>query len=405
MEPEYDFVCLSHLRWDFVYQRPQHLMTRAAREGRRVFFIEEPIPDEEQRLEIRASDKDGVVIVAPHLPPSLSPNGQADAMKGLMDELCDTQGLCRYVAWYYSPMALTFARHLEPLATVYDCMDELSAFLGAPIELRALEKELLERANLVFTGGRSLYEAKRLRHPRVRLFPSSIDAGHFRGARRPQPDPSDQGAIPHPRIGFFGVIDERMDLDLVDRIAYLMPEWQLVFLGPVIKIDESSLPRRENIHYLGQKRYDDLPRYLAGWDVAVMPFAHNEATRFISPTKTLEYLAGGKPVVSTPIHDVVHPYGEQGLVHIAESADEFVQAIEEATREDLAARLRDVEVVLAQTSWDRTWQSMSALVSALVEEQKTTIEHLIKGIPPVFVEQAFESTPFGGGRRVAREGA
>src|SRR4051794_1186902 len=208
-------------------------------------------------------------------------------------------------------MALAFTYHLRPLGVVYDCMDELSAFAGAPASLRARERELLTRADVVFTGGQSLYEAKRGAHPNVHAFPSSVDVNHFAAARRRHDDPPDQQAIPRPRIGFFGVVDERMDMALLSGVAERRPDWHLVLLGPVVKIDPAVLPERANVHHLGPKPYAELPQYIASWDVAMLPFARNEATRFISPTKTPEYLAAGRPVVSTSIRDVVRPYGEQ----------------------------------------------------------------------------------------------
>ena len=209
-------------------------------------------------------------------------------------------------------MSLAFSDHLAPGLIVYDCMDELSAFRGAPPELVEREVELMCRANLVFTGGYSLYEAKRQRHDNAHPFPSSVDVEHFAAARRPQHDPDDQAEIPHPRLGFYGVIDERLDIALIEQVARMRPDWQIVLVGPVVKIDPAELPQRDNIHYLGGKTYDELPQYLSGWDVAIMPFALNESTRFISPTKTPEYLAGGCPVVSTPITDVVRTYGDTG---------------------------------------------------------------------------------------------
>jgi UDP-galactopyranose mutase len=257
---------------------------------------------------------------------------------------------------------LQFTRHLRPRAVVYDCMDELSAFRGASPLLRGLESELMSRADLVFTGGQSLYEAKRGLHPSVYAFPSSIDAEHFASARDVSEEPADQTGLPHPRLGFFGVVDERFDIGLLDEVARLRPEWQLVIIGPVVKIDPASLPRRDNIHYLGMKSYEELPAYLSGWDVALLPFALNESTRFISPTKTPEYLAAGKPVVSTSIRDVVRPYGQEGLVHIADTPAEFVAACEAALGEDASSRQEKVDAFLAQTSWDRTWADMSALI-------------------------------------------
>jgi len=251
-------------------------------------------------------------------------------------------------------------------------MDELTAFQGASPLLRGLESELMLRADLVFTGGQSLYEAKRDRHSRVYAFPSSIDASHFRAAREIAEEPADQTSIPHPRLGFFGVIDERLDIGLLEEVARMRPEWQLVMIGPVVKIDPASLPRRDNIHYLGMKSYEELPAYLSGWDVALLPFARNDSTRFISPTKTPEYLAAGRPVVSTSIRDVVRPYGQEGYVRIADTAEEFVAACEAALAEDATARQERVDPFLAQNSWDITWESMSALIDGAVTARRAS---------------------------------
>jgi glycosyltransferase involved in cell wall biosynthesis len=373
-----DLVCLSHLRWDFVYQRPQHLMSRFARD-RRVFFFEEPVPSADiegpPRLEVHERPG-GIRVAVPNLPTGLSPEESEAAQRNLLHGLLADHGITDYVLWYYTPMALAFSEGLTPSAVVYDCMDELSLFRGAPPVLVQRETQLLQRADLVFTGGQSLYEAKRERHSDVHAFPSSIEAEHFGRARRPVSegaDPRDQAAIPHPRLGYFGVIDERIDLDLLAAVAEARPDWQVVMVGPVVKIDPGTLPRRANLHYLGMKSYDELPSYLAGWDAALMPFARNESTRFISPTKTPEYLAGGRPVVSTPIRDVVRPYGELDLVEIAEDAPGFVAAVERALarwgeggteREDW---LRRVDELLAKGSWNRTSRHMSDLIDAVVE--------------------------------------
>ena len=232
----------------------------------------------------------------------------AEQRRLVMNLLCP-QEVERPILWFYTPMALQYADAITPAATVYDCMDELSAFKDAPAELHRLEAELLQQADVVFTGGISLDEAKRARHPNVHAFPSAVDAEHFGKARGRLPDPADQEPIGRPRLGFCGVIDERLDCELVASLARLRPDWQLIFVGPVVKIDPASLPRAANVHYLGGKTYDQLPGYMANWDIALMPFARNEATRFISPTKTPEYLAAGKPVVSTPITDVVRRWG------------------------------------------------------------------------------------------------
>jgi UDP-galactopyranose mutase len=358
-----DLVCLSHLRWNFVFQRPQHLLSRFARE-RRVFFFEEPVYGPGQpRLQVTQSPE-GVWVAVPHLPEGLEEHQVVDAQRGLLNELLATHGVQRYVTWYYTPMALPFTRHLYPLATVYDCMDELSAFRGAPPGLLRNEAELLQRADLVFTGGQSLYEAKKDRHHSVHAFPSSVDVAHFASARASVAEPEDQAAIAHPRLGFFGVVDERMDLALLEAVADARPDWQLVIIGPVVKIDPASLPRRPNLHFLGGKPYAQLPTYLAGWDVALMPFARNESTRFISPTKTPEYLAAGKPVVSTSIRDVVRPYGELRLVHIADAPEDFVRACEAALKEERTTWLPRVDAYLATMSWDSTWSRMKVLLDA-----------------------------------------
>jgi UDP-galactopyranose mutase len=357
---EPDLICLSHLRWNFVFQRPQHLLTRCAHE-RRVFYIEEPLYDAAGLPHFELQQSGRVIVVVPHL---VNSTNAPRVLRRLMDELIVEQRIQRYVLWYYTPMALAFTDHLTPDAIVYDCMDELSAFKNAPAELTRREAQLMRKAGLVFTGGQSLYEAKRHAHPHVHAFPSSVDVEHFAEARRITRDPADQATIPHPRLGFFGVIDERMDLELLEGVAAARPDWHLVMLGPVVKIDAAMLPQLLNIHYLGSRTYQELPHYIAGWDVALLPFARNEATRFISPTKTPEYLAAGKPVVSTSIRDVVRPYGQQGLVRIADTVDAFVDACEAALKEDAAVRLRNADVFLRQTSWDGTWTRMRHLVES-----------------------------------------
>jgi len=359
-------LCLSHLRWNFVFQRPQHLLTRAARDHDVVFF-EEPVfkPGvSAPRLE-RHPVPEGVSVAVPLLPEGMAGDAAAvaDAQRAMLDGLLAPEAGRRLIAWFYTPMALEFAGHLAPDVTVYDCMDELSAFRGAPPGLLRLEQALLDRADLVFTGGRSLYEAKRDRHPRVFCFPSSIDAAHFGQARARRPDPADQAGIPRPRIGFFGVVDERMDLDLVRALAERRPDWRFVMIGPVAKIDPEALPRLPNLRWLGGKSYADLPAYLSGWDAGFMPFALNESTRFISPTKTPEFLAAGLPVVSTPILDVVRDYGEAGLVGIAEGPAAVADALARALSRPRTEWLKAVDLRLAEISWDRTWEEMRREVS------------------------------------------
>ena len=367
-----DLVCFSHLRWDFVYQRPQHLLSRCAQE-RRVFFVEEPIfGNGSMQLEVEERPG-GVRIVVPRLPEGLRSEVATTAvMKEMIRRLFEENGIREYVFWYYTPMALSFTKQFSPIASIYDCMDELSAFKGAHSRLTDFEQELFGRVDLVFTGGQSLYEAKRNQHRAVHAFPSSIEVSHFGKARVLRGDPEDQKDISHPRLGFFGVIDERFDIELLDAVARTRPDWQFVMIGPVVKIDPNTLPRHSNVHYLGPKKYEELPGYLAGWDIALLLFARNESTRFISPTKTPEYLAAGKPVISTSIRDVVRPYGELRLVRIADSPDDFIKAAEYLMKEGENNNkwLQRVDDFLAGISWDKTWSQMADLINQAVEMNK-----------------------------------
>lgn len=365
---KYDLVCLSHLRWDFVYQRPQHLMSRFAK-TRRVFFIEEPIfTDEPTHLKI-SQREDALNIVVPHISHSDRDSKSIDSIqRALLDELFDEKQIKDFVLWFYTPMAMSFAAHLESKAIVYDCMDELSGFKFAPPELLENEAKLFKKSDLVFTGGQSLYEAKKDKHQSVYAFPSSIDVEHFKKARDISEEPADQSEISRPRLGFCGVIDERFDINLLAEIADRRPDWQFVMIGPVVKISNEDLPRNANIYYLGGKNYQELPAYMAGWNIALMPFALNESTKFISPTKTPEYLAAGKPVVSTPITDVVRPYGEKNLVEIASTADDFVASCEKLLSENHMEKMPAIDEFLSQNSWDLTWTKMATLIDEVVKK-------------------------------------
>jgi glycosyltransferase involved in cell wall biosynthesis len=361
-------LCLSHLRWSFVYQRPQHLMSRFA-QSYNVLFFEEPVPGNglEPELDVR-SDEDGVQVLVPQLPPGCTGEAADEAQRALLENYLTRLGVKDLVLWYYTPMSLSFSANLPRRVTIYDCMDELSAFRGAPPTLVERERELLAKADIVFTGGVSIWEAKRKLHDNAHAMPSSVDVAHFAQARNGPADPSDQASIAHPRLGFYGVIDERFDIDLLREMATQRPDWQFVMIGPVVKIDEATLPRQSNIHYLGGKTYDELPHYLAGWDVALMPFAMNESTRFISPTKTPEYLAGGCPVVSTPITDVVRTYGDSGVVRIADTAPAFIQACEEvmAMAVNRERFLADADRALGDMSWDQTQARMNEVIERCV---------------------------------------
>jgi UDP-galactopyranose mutase len=340
-----------------------------------VFFVEEPVFEAEglPRMDV-AHRGNGVVVARPMLPQGVSPDAQTELQRELLESFLAEQGVRRPLLWYYTPMALPFSRKIEPEAVVYDCMDELAAFKGAPPALRLLEGELFRRADVVFTGGHSLYQEKRRQHSNVHPFPSGVDAAHFRRARVPQPDPVDQAAIVGPRAGFFGVVDERLDIGLLRELSRRLPHWHFVIVGPVVKIEPSSLPQARNIHYLGPKPYEELPAYLSGWNVALLPFARNEATRFISPTKTPEYLAAGRPVVSTSIRDVVEPYGQLRLAHIADDADLFARSMEEAMLDGaMPSWLARVDRFLDTVSWDETWQRMNEKLHGAVARRAPSV--------------------------------
>lgn len=368
MRSRCDLIVLSHLRWDFVWQRPQHLLTRLAK-YRRVIFIEEPVSgaDGEPRWELQKA-AENVVVCRLHSPePSLGfSDSQIKQLRAHLPDLLAQLEVNHSIAWFYTPMAFPLHNVLPQHGIVYDCMDELSAFSGAPPEMLLREAELLRSAQLVFTGGPSLYEAKKNRHPNVSCFPSSVDAEHFKQAKMGIPEIARQAKLPHPRLGFFGVIDERFDTTLLASLANARPDWQFVIVGPVVKISPTALPQRENIHYFGQCRYEDLPAYLVGWDVCLLPFALNESTRFISPTKTLEYMAAERPIVSTPITDVAKPYGD--IVYLGNNAETFLAGCERALhapareKESRCARMREV---LSATSWNKTAQKMNEMLDRL----------------------------------------
>lgn len=363
-------VVFSHLRWNFVYQRPQHLLSRLARHYP-VLFIEEPVRDAGPPRLDRARVCDNLEVLTPRTPVEAGGfhDDQLALLQSLVTDHLREQGIDDYVVWFYTPMALPLLAELSPRAVVYDCMDELAAFKDAPRQLRQREQALMKSAQLVLTGGPSLYEAKKTMHPNVLCLPSAVDAQHY--SPRSAASRIDlmlraeqiQGRIPGPRLGFFGVIDERLDIDLLAALADTEPHWQVVMVGPVVKIDPARLPQRPNIHWLGQQPYQLLPQLVADWDVCLLPFALNESTRFISPTKTLEYMAAEKPVVSTAVHDVVAMYGD--VVRIGRDADTFVEACRWALSETpykRAERISEMLATVARFSWNNAARSVYAAI-------------------------------------------
>ncbi len=364
-------ICFSHLRWDFVYQRPQHLLSRFATKFT-VLFVEEPYWDAPVEPVLTITSKaNNLWIIAPHLPAGINQQQADEMQKNLLENFLRNKNLEDFIFWYYSPMFLSFTGHLQPGMVLYDCMDELSMFKNPPPGLRKFEEDLLRKADIVFTGGQSLYEFKKNKHHNIFPFPSSIDKKHFQQARTITEEPEDQRFISSPKVGFYGVIDERFDIGIIEQMALKRPDWNFILLGPVVKINPAHLPRLHNIHYLGGKSYNDLPQYLSGWDIALIPFLLNDATRFISPTKTPEYLAAGVPVISTPIQDVVHPYGEEGIVKIASDAKGFIEAAEYFLKINKTDYLSIADEFLADKSWNATFNDMMKKIYTTIKNKQT----------------------------------
>ncbi|WP_082577080.1 MULTISPECIES: glycosyltransferase [unclassified Massilia] len=363
-------IVFCHLRWDFVFQRPQHLMTRLA-EHYRILFVEEPVYDEGKAHLKKTAVAPNITVCQPHTGIQ-APGFHDDQIPTLQTLLADLvpEGE-RPVVWFYTPMALPLLQGFDPALVIYDCMDELAAFKNAPKQLLQRENALLNIADLCFTGGPSLYQSKRERHANAHCFSSSVDAKHFQKALDRDYSHPEQAHVARPRLGFYGVIDERFDTDLVSQVAQARPDWQIVLVGPVVKIDPANLPRAHNIHYMGQRTYEQLPQFLAGWDVCLLPFALNESTKFISPTKVLEYMAAELPSVSTPITDVKVPYGD--VVAIADTPEKFIAACERMLTmndEQQAALKERMRAIVANTSWDKTAASMHHLIQTTAPSNK-----------------------------------
>lgn len=378
-QPLPDIVVFSHLRWEFVFQRPQHIMTRLAKKTR-ILFVEEPIAHDAKDLgkaNVFSPWKNVTVIQ-----PKIDSLNQIDLLTQIIDKTLQKLAFHEYMTWFYSPTYVDLLSKFKSLLVIYDCMDELSAFRGAPKELVDNEKKLLKYADIVFTGGKSLYESKVKKTANIHCFPSSVDQKHF-SQENVKKFPKDIAKLKRPLAGYYGVIDERIHLQLLQEIATLLPEINFVMIGPVVKIDQKSLPTNKNIVYLGQKNYQDLPAYLHAFDVAMMPFALNDATQFISPTKTLEFMAAGKPIVSTPITDVVRDYDH--VIEIAKTAEEFAWGIKKLLYEPVqkkAARFAKQKEIMLSTSWDKTVQQMEKAMRTTLSSKWSPIETSAQSLIP-----------------------
>jgi hypothetical protein len=394
-----DLIVLSHLRWPFVWQRPHHLITRItalrAGSGGRTWFVEEPCPTRAVQVPRIVTEQHGdITRVWLEVPTREDvPKGRADftapcaqdytdllldLLRGDVGDASDVADVTRPQpgasrprphVWLYTPMALDIAEALDPDLLVYDVMDDLSAFAQAPPELRLRQHRALRLADVVLAGGRSLHIGVSRHRPDVHLFPSGVDSRHYARSRTLRSHTENDGEAPRrrPVAGFVGVLDERLDADLTAEVARLLPEWDLRLVGPVadFKMDPATLPQAPNLHYAGPCTYDQLPAAMAGFDVAIMPFALNEATRSISPTKTLEYLAAGLPVVSTPIPDVVADFSD--LVAVAAMAEDFAAACRRALDDPLERRDRRLRALEHQYQWD----NIAARIYQLIQKEDT----------------------------------
>jgi len=352
-----DLVVLSHLRWTFVWQRPQHIVSRLATD-RRTWFVEEPLASVdvvEPRL--RTEDHGPVTRVWLEVPGERHVGFDHPCSSSYAAAVGKLVGTAEdRTVWLYTPMALGMATALRPASLVYDVMDDLASFRGAPAELSLRHRQALRRADVVFTGGRSLHRGVVAHRPqRTHLFPSGVEPEHFAVASALRP-----ATRPRPVAGYVGVVDERLDLDLVGDLAAALPDWEIRIVGPVVKIEPASLPQAPNLTYPGSSPYERLPEVMGGFDVALMPFALNEATRSISPTKTLEYLAAGLPVVSTRVPDVVTDY--KALVELEHDGTGFARACRRARRQDPVSRAAEVHAVLRRQTWDSIADRMSGLL-------------------------------------------
>ena len=348
----YDMIVFCHLRWQFVYQRPQHIISRFA-SSMKVLFIEEPIYE-------NAGENSGNLMVISKTLHVLQPHVKdIESIADILPNYVKNKTIP--VGWFYSASFSPLLEQLDFETVVYDCMDELSLFKGAPTHLIDQEKYLMSYADIIFTGGKSLYESKKQLHTNVYCFPSSVDESHFAKALNGIEIATDIVNIPSPVVGYYGVIDERIDLQLLHETSKKLPNVSFVMIGPLAKIEETDLPKENNIYYLGMKSYTELPHYLKGFDIAMMPFAINDATKFISPTKTLEYMAAGKPIISTKIKDVVRDYSD--CVKLIETADDFCNAItflfDKRSASSVAMKYADI---LKNTSWDATATKMLSII-------------------------------------------
>jgi glycosyltransferase involved in cell wall biosynthesis len=376
---DYSIIVHCHLCWDWVWQRPQQFVSRLS-QRHKILFVEVIAPAADlatPTARFRGPENfPNVTILTLQFPAARWNDGEyVDAERRRMVQEFITGPVAgqfdNAVQWFYDPMAVpAFAGKMDEILTVYDCMDELSKFKCAPPEIIERERQLLGRADVVFTGGRKLFEAKSQHNDNCHFYGCGVDCEHFGKAREERTEvPAELRGMQKPVLGYFGVVDERMDYELIARLADANPKWSVVMIGPVLKVDEAVLPKRPNLHWLGQRSYSDLPAYCKGFDVCLMPFALNESTEFINPTKALEYMATGRMIVSTAVPDVVRNFGS--VVKIAKNQKEFIslcqRAVEKPEQDAIERGL--------QMASENTWEKIVARMERHIEDAMTANDY------------------------------
>jgi glycosyltransferase involved in cell wall biosynthesis len=369
----------SHLGWDWVWQRPQQFHSRLS-QRHRILFVEGPVAREgltAAQVTLReVPDYPNIVVVQMEMPAERWNDGawvDKERRRLVESVLSGPLGADFQdpVQWFYDPMAVTaFAGHLNERAIVYDCMDQLSKFRGAPAELVRRERELLAIANVVFAGGPKIWKDKVTHNANCYSFGCGVDVEHFGHAADPATVvPADIAKLPRPVYGYIGVVDERIDYDLLATLAEKNAGGSVVMIGPWTKVDPSTFPRRENLHWLGQRDYGQLPAYAKGFDVCLMPFALNEATEFINPTKALEYMAAGRPIVSTAIEDVVLQF--EDVVKVARTPEDFAaRCARAALLPNVVALRRGLKLAQANT-WESIVSQLEAHVVDVLDNRRS----------------------------------
>lgn len=369
-------IAFCHLPWSGVWQRPQQFLSRLSRRHR-VLFVEtycSPVANPENRSQ-PAPGYPNVTILQMHLPEARWSDGHYIDLqrRRLLDEFRGSNASYDDpILWFNDPMAVVaFAGHCAEAAIVYDCMDELAQFKGAPPELAVRERELLRVADVVFCGGRKMRDKRLPLNPNTYFYGTGVDCAHFGRVSDPALAVDPQIAALGDRVlGYFGVIDERIDYDLLAALADALPDCQIAMVGPTAKVDPAGFPQRPNLHWLGRREYADLPAITKGFAVCLMPFALNAATEYINPTKALEYLAAGRPVVSTAIAEVLTNFAD--VCHVGRSRDEFIAACRACLDTPDPAR-RAAGLQLAQAN---TWDAITAKLEAhLVASTETHAGH------------------------------